>query len=278
MIYTRFLGYTGNQMFQYATARALSLRLGVDVVIDDRKALAKGMGSICGLFDLPRNHPPQMPPAETDGKLRYMMWRYFGSSPKYCREKGLGYHRGFTAIEDDTYLHGYWQSEKYFADVASQIRADFTFPKATGRNAELADEIQSKTSVSLHVRRGDYLDLAAYTVCSEAYYTAAVEALLQRLDEVPQIYVFSDDPEWARENLKLPAPTIVVDHNSGAADFEDMRLMSLCKHNIIANSSFSWWGAWLNANADKHVIAPKAWFGDPKLNNPDITPDGWLRI
>ena len=105
-----------------------------------------------------------------------------------------------------------------------------------------------------------------------------MKEILNKVTGDPHIYVFSDDPEWARDNLKFSVPTRVVDHNSGAADFEDMRLMSLCKHNIIANSSFSWWAAWLNANADKNVIAPKAWFGDPKLNNPDITPDNWQRI
>jgi hypothetical protein len=219
-----------------------------------------------------------MPPSEHESKLRFLAWRYFGASPKYKREKGLGFDLGFTTWPDDTYLHGYWQSEKYFADIEAQLRQDFAFPALTGRNVEFASELESELSISLHVRRGDYLNLAAHTVCSQEYYQAAVKEMIRKVSGDPRIYVFSDDPEWARQNLKFSVPTQVVDHNSGAADFEDMRLMSLCKHNIIANSSFSWWAAWLNANADKNVIAPKAWFGDPKLNNPDITPDSWQRI
>jgi hypothetical protein len=278
MIYTRFLGYTGNQMFQYAIGRAIALRLGTDVAIDDRRALAKGMGSICNIFDLPHVRPDNMPPSEHENKLRFLLWRYLGSSPKYIREKGLGFDQGFHRWGDDVYLHGYWQSEKYFTDIEKQLRQDFAFPAPTGRNAELSDEIQSGTSISLHVRRGDYLNFSAHTVCSQEYYQAAVKELLGKVEGDPRIYVFSDDPEWARENLKFSVSTEVVDHNSGAADFEDMRLMSLYKHNIIANSSFSWWGAWLNANKQKHVIAPKDWFGDPKMNNPDIAPQQWLRI
>ncbi|WP_136636360.1 alpha-1,2-fucosyltransferase [Pseudooceanicola onchidii] len=276
MIYTRFHGRTGNQMFQYAAARALALELCTRVVLDDRLAIARGERSITRIWDLPRTQAP-MPPSKHDRKLAHYQWRYLGRSPKYVREKGLGFDPAFFSLPDDSYLHGYWQSEKYFGRHADQIRADFALPAPTGRNAELAEEIAAAPSVSLHVRRGDYVALAAHGVCDQAYYDAALAQLLPRLDAEPVIFVFSDEPDWARHHLTLPGRRVVIDHNGEDADYEDMRLMSLCDHNIIANSSFSWWGAWLNTNPDKIVVGPKDWFANPKLTNPDILPDGWLR-
>lgn len=277
MIYTRFHGRTGNQMFQYAAARALSLNLGTQVVLDDRLAISRGERSITRIWDLPVTKAP-MPPSKHDRKLAHYLWRYLGRSPRYYREKRLGFDPGFFALSDNTYLHGYWQSEMYFGPHAGQIRDDFAFPEATGRNAELAAEIGETLSVSLHVRRGDYVALAAHGVCDQAYYDAALAALLPRLGAQPVIYVFSDEPDWARDHLSLPGRRVVIDHNGEGADFEDMRLMSLCDHNIIANSSFSWWGAWLNASPNKVVVGPKDWFANPKLRNPDILPEGWIRV
>jgi len=277
MIFTRFHGRTGNQMFQYAAARALSLDLGTQVVLDDRLALARGERSITRIWDLPVTEAP-LPPSRHDRKLAHYLWRYFGSSPKYHREKGLGFDPAFFSLPDDTYLHGYWQSEMYFGAHADRIRADFAFPAPTGRNAELAAQIGEGLSVSLHVRRGDYVALSTHGVCDQAYYDAALAALLPRLEGEPVIYVFSDEPDWARDHLALPGRRVVIDHNGEGSDFEDMRLMSLCDHHVIANSSFSWWGAWLNASPDKIVVGPKAWFANPKLRNPDILPDSWLTV
>lgn len=278
MIYTRFHGRTGNQMFQYAVGRALAKRRGVGLVVDDRLALARGEKSLSRIFDLHRAEPARMPPSKHDRPLAYTLWRHFGSKPKYWREKGLGFDPAVLAAPDETYLHGYWQSEKYFADAAEQIRADFAFPPPEGRNAELAEQIAGGLSVSLHLRRGDYVSNASHVICGQAYYDAALAELLPQLDGEPVIYVFSDEPDWARENLKLPGKPVFVDHNGADADYEDMRLMSLCRHNVIANSSFSWWGAWLNATPGKRVMAPSRWFGKAELSNPDIIPDGWQKI
>ncbi|WP_375174328.1 alpha-1,2-fucosyltransferase [Pseudooceanicola sp.] len=277
MIYTRFHGRTGNQMFQYAAARALALELGTQVVLDDRLAIARGERSITRIWDLPVV-AGDLPPSKHDRKLAHYLWRYFGSSPKYHREKGLGFDPAFFSLPDDSYLHGYWQSEKYFGRHADQIRSDFDLPPATGRNAELAAQIGEGLSVSLHVRRGDYVALSTHGVCDQAYYDAALAALLPRLEAEPVIYVFSDEPDWARDHLVLPGQREVIDHNGEGADYEDMRLMSLCNHNIIANSSFSWWGAWLNADPGKIVVGPKDWFANPKLRNPDILPESWLTV
>ncbi|QPM91631.1 alpha-1,2-fucosyltransferase [Pseudooceanicola algae] len=278
MIYTRFHGRTGNQMFQYALGRALAKRLCVGLVVDDRLAVARGEKSLNRIFNLHTVAPHQMPPSQQDRRLAYLLWRYGGTKPKYLREKGLGFDPAVLEAPDETYLHGYWQSAKYFAGAEDEIRRDFAFPAPQGRNADLAEQIASGPSVSLHLRRGDYVSNASHVICGQPYYDAALAALLPQLPHDPVIYVFSDDPDWARDNLRLPGQPVIVDHNGAEADFEDLRLMSLCQHNIIANSSFSWWGAWLNANPSKKVMAPAQWFGKAELSNPDILPPDWYKI
>ncbi|TDE36013.1 alpha-1,2-fucosyltransferase [Antarcticimicrobium sediminis] len=279
MIITRLHGRLGNQMFQYAAACGLAARLGVPVALDERGALRRGEGVLTRVFDLPLVPPDALPPDRTERPVPYAFWRLFGRSPRFRRERGLGYNPAFETWGDDSYLHGYWQSERYFNQIAEQIRRAFTFPAAfSTQNAEMAARIGEGLAISLHVRRGDYLTFNAHTVCDETYYAKALERLLDGLSGTPTVFVFSDDPDWAKENLPLPVEKVVVDFNGPEADFEDMRLMSLCRHNIIGNSSFSWWAAWLNAHDDKRVAGPVQWFGDPKLNNPDILPPDWLRI
>jgi len=277
MITTRLHGRLGNQMFQYAAARGLAARLNTGVALDTREAIARGEGVLTRVFDLQLADPDDLPPLKRDALLRYGMWRL--TSPRFRREQGLGYNPAFEKFEDGSYLHGYWQSERYFAHAADTIRQDFVFPEVSSvQNAQMARQIADTLSISLHVRRGDYLTLGAHVLCDQAYYDAAFGQILQGLDGAPTVYVFSDDPDWAKQNLPLPCAKVVVDFNGPETDFEDMRLMSLCQHNIIGNSSFSWWGAWLNANPDKRVAGPAKWFGDPKLVNPDILPETWMKI
>ncbi len=279
MIITRLHGRLGNQMFQYAAARSLAARLGVPVALDTRGALRRGEGVLTRVFDLPLAVPDVLPPDRAERPLPYALWRLLGRAPRFRRERGLGYNPAFETWGDGSYLHGYWQSERYFTPIAEEIRRAFTFPTALSpQNAEMAARIGEGLAISLHVRRGDYLTLAAHTVCDETYYAKALERLLDGLSGTPTVFVFSDDPDWAKENLPLPVEKVVIDFNGPEADFEDMRLMSLCRHNIIGNSSFSWWAAWLNAHDDKRVAGPVQWFGDPKLQNPDILPPDWLRI
>jgi hypothetical protein len=278
MIYARLHGRLGNQMFQYAAARGLAARLGVPFTLDTRRAEHKGEGVLTRVFDLDWATPDAFPPAQHERALAYAAWRALGRSPKIYREKGLGFNPAFEALPDDTYLHGYWQVERYFKHIEAEVRAAFV-PRfeMSAQNAEMAARIGSGPSISLHVRRGDYLTAVGHGLCDQAYYEAALEKVAQGI-EAPTVYVFSDDPQWAKDNLPLPFEKVVVDFNGPDTDYEDMRLMSLCAHNILANSSFSWWGAWLNQNPDKRVAGPKTWFSDPKLNNPDILLDGWLRV
>lgn len=279
MIVTRLHGRLGNQMFQYAAAAGLAARCGTAVALDARDAERNGEGVLTRVFDLPLAAPPALPPTRRDNPATYALWRYGRGTPRYRREKGLGYNPGFDRWGDGSYLHGYWQSERYFAEIADRIRNDFTFPGFSNtQNAEMADRIRNSLAIALHVRRGDYVSLSAHVLCDQAYYTAALSGILDGLADTPTVFVFSDDPQWARDNLALPVEKVVVDFNGPETDFEDMRLMTLCRHNIIANSSFSWWAAWLNPNPDKRIAAPDRWFGNPKLTNPDILPPGWIRI
>jgi hypothetical protein len=177
-------------------------------------------------------------------------------------------------------ITGYWQAEKYFSKIAEQIREDFSFKPTIGsKDAILIDQINKVNAVSLHVRRGDYVNNPAtattHGLCSLDYYRKAINYLAQR-ELQPHFFVFSDDINWVKSNLEINFPCQYVDHNRGAESFNDMRLMSLCNHNIIANSSFSWWGAWLNQRVDKIVIAPNQWFADGKVNTMDLRPKSWI--
>ncbi len=279
MIYTRLHGFLGNQMFQYAAAADLAARLGVDVALDHRRALAKGQGNLTEVFNLPVVAPAHLPPDQKTRPIAYAAWRYLGQAPKIRREKSLGYDPAITGWGDESYLHGYWQSDQYFAGVVDHLREVFVMtPPMSPENAAMADRIAAGPSVALHVRRGDYVALGATAVCDQAYYTAALKAVTDGLTRTLTVFVFSDDPSWARDNLEVPFEKIVVDLNGRETAHEDMRLMSLCQHNIIANSTFSWWSAWLNQNPDKRVAAPARWFGNNHQHNPDILPEDWIAI
>jgi len=178
------------------------------------------------------------------------------------------------------YFKGFWQSEKFFADIADEVRAAFTFNASaiSAKTKAMAEQIAADPcAVSLHVRRGDYLQPKFYKdsgcVCQLPYYRNAVKGMLSRHPEA-HFYIFSDDVAWARENL--PAEGTYVDWNKGEDSWQDMFLMSRCKHNIIANSTFSWWGAWLNANKAKTVVAPCRWFMISEA--PDILPKEWVKV
>ncbi len=279
MIFSRLHGRLGNQMFQYAAARALAERLDTRVVLDDRTALHKGDGTLLRVFDLPDLATAPLPPAKHQRALAYLTWRALGLRPRIRREKGLRYNPDFANWTDDSYLHGYWQSEQYFADIADTLRSAFVFrTPMSARNAEMAARIASGPSVALHVRRGDYVAVNTMALCDQAYYDAALAAIRKRMDADPTVYVFSDDPDWAKANLPLPFDKVVVDFNGPDADYEDLRLMTLCQHNIIANSSFSWWAAWLGETPDSIVAGPARWFADASMRNPDILPARWISI
>ena len=178
-------------------------------------------------------------------------------------------------------LYGRWQSERYFIDNADDVRNSFRFRRSlSGEAVALAEQIQNSNSVSLHVRRGDYVNFERNTKLfgetDISYYKNAIAYIGERVDK-PHFFVFSDDIAWCRENIKIPFPVKYLDEKTaGPKNAFHLELMSLCKHNVITNSSFSWWGAWLNRNPKKIVIAPKRWHIDAEQD--DIVPDGWIRV
>ena len=196
-------------------------------------------------------------------------------------EPYLDYWAGINQVSPNAYLMGYWQSEKYFQFIEAIIRADFVFKQAMSNSNQLiANQIEQSNAVSLHVRRGDYannpLTAATHGLCSMDYYMQAIQHIGECVYE-PNFFIFSDDIVWVKENLKINFPCFYVDGNYGEESYNDMRLMSLCKHHIIANSSFSWWGAWLNQYAGKIVIAPNKWFAHD-TDVKDLLPESWVKL
>lgn len=177
------------------------------------------------------------------------------------------------------YYYGYWQSEKYFKDIETKVRKSFSFKLKliSNKNLSLAKTIRGTNSVSIHVRRGDYLMEIGWDTCNLEYYNKAIKYIEQILPHCT-FYVFSDDILWCMKNLTNKYNFIYVDWNKGNDSWQDMYLMSQCKHNIIANSTFSWWGAWLNNNPQKIVITPSIWFNDRNPNDCDIIPDNWIKM
>ncbi len=180
------------------------------------------------------------------------------------------------------WLRGFWQEYAYIDSIRNQLLSDFSFvPINDSHNAGYAKQIESTESVSIHIRRGDYLKphqrITFGDICTVDYYKEAASLILSKTEN-PVFFVFSDDINWVKQHLELPQ-AVYVEGNSGKNSFRDMQLMSLCKHNIIANSSFSWWGAWLNTNPDKIVTAPAKWFNNhAEITANTLIPPTWARI
>ena len=198
--------------------------------------------------------------------------------PNWLTKISEGLHIRIPGIE-----HGYWQSERYFGSYEKQIRSDFRFIESLDKkNKNILNVINKSNSVSIHARRGDYelnKKIKEYHgLLSVAYYKKAIE-IINKIIINPTYFVFSDDPEWVKNSLKINNATY-IDWNKGLRSHIDMQLMSNCKHNIIANSSFSWWGAWLNNNPNKIVVAPKKWFKNSKAQkgSEDLIPKTWKII
>ncbi|MYE36745.1 MAG: alpha-1,2-fucosyltransferase [Rhodobacteraceae bacterium] len=285
MIIADLRGGLGNQMFQYAAGRALCLRIGVNLGLFDHNRKTDIIPNQLDQFNIKVENNPKslLPPSRSSNGILWMLWKLGLTKPKVFRQGGLGYNPKFEEVTENTYLRGYWQSERFFHDYKDVIRSDFEFTsKPTGQNLEIHQEIQeTESSISLHVRRGDYLNQknkSIFSSCSREYYEQAVGLIAEQCQITPKVYVFSDDPEWVTNHFKLPFGMRVMTHNSADQAIEDLRLMIACKHHIIANSSFSWWGAWLGKNPNKITVAPARWFANPKYSNPDIYCNGWIRL
>jgi hypothetical protein len=211
----------------------------------------------------------------------FLKKKIFHTYQTHIIEKNYNFDPDILNLKNNVYLDGYWQSDKYFSDIETIIRNDFSFrDEPTETNRRMLDHISSCESVSVHIRRGDYVTLpeanAFHGLCSLSYYQSAVGLLAGQLEK-PVFFVFSDDIAWAKENLTFGFKAHFMDHNGPERGDEDLRLMSACHHHIIANSSFSWWGAWLCANPEKIVCAPRKWF-NKDIDTPDNLPASWLKL
>jgi len=282
MIRVRVIGGLGNQLFQYATARALVEKLNTTLKID------------VSSFNSYKTHPLRLHKFKCFGQFieeksllkRWIKWLlrrivYY----KSCYvEKSLSYDDKLLNLKDGSCLSGFFQSEKYFASIRSQLLQELSLvDELTVEGAGLSQSIQEGNSIAVHVRRGNYVvDSTVNKVhgsCSEDYFKRALRLLKSEgaLSDGSHLYIFSDDIPWCKENLFFDYPVTFVEGDPECPEV-DLVLMSQCKHQIISNSTFSWWGAWLNTNEDKFIIAPKVWFRTSELDSEDIIPDKWLRI
>lgn len=309
MIILKLKGGLGNQLFQYAAARHLSLVKNIPLKLDCWTAYkADPFHRVYELsnFNIVENiiSEKEITNLLAQGEFLRKAIRFFTRKEKvkalsyiikiintytklqYYTEKNLNYDKDFFTFpgKGTVYLDGYWASEKYFREIENVIREELTLKvDPDEQNQKMINEISAVESISLHVRRGDYISnpdaTTLFAECSLEYYYAAVNKLSQKIKK-PHFFIFSDDPEWTQKNLILEYPATYVTHNSSENGYEDLRLMSHCRHHIIANSTFSWWGAWLNKNPAKIVIAPKTWFKDPienvKLKIEEFYPIEWI--
>ena len=288
---TRLNGGLGNQMFQYAAGRALADRLGVPLKMD----LSEFGTYLLRRFELDKFNIGAgiATPEETAnfvinpsrfqrnyGRLAISLG--FGFNKIAFKERKFGYDATFEGIQHPMYLNGYWQSEKYFKSAKDKLRGELSLVDKPGEASQkILEGILQCPAVSLHIRRGDYITnpsaALVHGVCSLDYYYSAIGHITAHVDN-PHFFVFSDDPQWAKDNLKISYPVQFVEANGPDRGAEDIWLMKSCNHHIIANSSFSWWAAWLNDRQDKIVIAPRIWFLDKKINTKDLIPEQWHKI
>lgn len=289
MIVTRLKGRLGNQMFQYAAGCALAERHGTSVVLDTSWMVQFRRGGGFVRYDLEPFElaAPVCPVWEVARVPNPRRWVYALQRLRPSRRRFVyvieedsrtnAFVPEVLAAPDQTYLQGYWQFEDYFAGEADAIRRDFTFPPGDDETRRLAAEIRAANAVSVHVRRGDYTRHELLGFLDADYYRQGVATIAEAAPDI-HLFVFSDDPAWCAAELRLPHPTTVVDRPlPEERAWEDMRLISLCRHHVTCNSTFSWWGAWLNPAPTKMVVAPTRWtLGRRRLGDP--IPPSWIRV
>lgn len=291
MIIVKLIGGLGNQLFQYSVAKHLAFINNTNVLLDttafeDFYKLHKyslqhfnidaKIGSRQELENI-YNFPHSLNRLERVWKYRILGQQFYHITEKQFHFDDIVLQK----YHGNVLLDGYWQTEKYFAAIEAPLRKEYliTTPQ-TEIDKNVTQQIQNSNAVSLHIRRADYTNpetAKTHGLCSLEYYQKAIEIVASRVTN-PTFFIFSDDIIWAKENLKLDFSTTFVGHNNADKNYEDLRLMSSCQHHIIANSSFSWWGAWLNPNPNKVVIAPKEWFATTERNYQDVVPENWIKL
>ena len=291
MIILQLTGGLGNQMFQYALAKHYQLK-GEKVFLETSSYSVVSKNVTPRQFELSvfpitiATVPKVLSKFLNSTDLLYKVLRkLFSKSFNYVFERTLEFDPIYLQVKGNSIIKGYFQSEDYFKDFSLQLRRDFTYRILSSRNSKYEELIRKENSVSMHIRRGDYVSASLtnkiHGLLSLSYYKRAIE-IINADQSNPKYFVFTDDPEWARENVPAILDEFtIVDGNLGEGNsWEDMCLISLCKHNILANSSFSWWGAWLNSNPDKKIVAPENWCLDKDLNKQtkNLVPPSWIRV
>lgn len=287
MVIVKLMGGLGNQMFQYAMGRRLAEKHKTVLKLDTTFLLDRTFRKNFTFrnFDLQIFNIQENIASIQEIKSHYNILKRGISKlypncnlNSYVKEKKNDFDSTIINLGDNFYLDGYWASEKYFKDIEPIIREEFSFKNSI--SSKITETIASTDSICIHIRRGDYISNPVINkkmgVMDMGYYKKGLAYICERIEN-PNIFVFSDDMNWVKTNLKFDFPTTYVDFNNAGTN-EDMRLMSLCKHNIIANSTFSWWGAWLNNNEKKIVVAPEKWFNDGNSLSGDLIPSQWNKM
>lgn len=293
MITVKLKGGLGNQLFQYAYGRAVSLKLETPLVLDisgynDQSEIDTQREFQLECFNLQAAVSNNSRDTKIDS-IKKLMEKVKGVVKNTLNPfDGYIFDPKNLQIKDGAHLDGSWQSEKYFADIETTLRYDLVLREKLGSKATLfKDRIKQVednggVSTSVHIRRTDYVTNkyanTYHGVLDMTYYQKAISTLQSKLcGKQLVLFIFSDDIDWVKENLKTDVPYVCVSRPE-IADYEELYLMSCCGHNIIANSSFGWWGAWLNPRKDRIVIAPKRWVKDHRANTNDVIPLDWIKI
>lgn len=290
MIIVQLKGGLGNQLFQYAAGLSLAAHHGTKLKVDT-SLLNTGdaeIGTWRG-FDLQQLQlePEVATQQEIDAVLPKNLAQKITDKlkPPYkrkvYREASFRFDPHFFEAASHIYLKGYRQSEKYFESIATEIRNGFMLKDAVIDNvAEYGRQLRAANSVSIHIRRGDYTNKQVsdfHGILDETYYQNAIRHMESAMPGC-RFYIFSDAPDWVNENLNFNSPVELLSGDRSRTHFEDFHLVSCCRHHVIANSTFSWWAAWLNENPGKIVIAPKNWFNKAGHDTSDLIPEGWVRL
>jgi len=288
-------------MFQYAAGRALAIRnntfLKIDLSFIKNGVLGGnvdyrnyGLNNFCIVEDIiseeELNHFIKRSRLFSKLKISWLNRKtgYRFPLSKMVSQKGHGYDPEFMKLSNNSYLIGYWQNVKYFAGSEEIVKQDFMFKNLPNQsNTALLSKIMNCESVAIHIRRGDFKNLPVLGTTDKEYYLRAINYLVKKLSK-PVLFFFSDEMKWVKENFNTISSANFIYYSdintSSGSEADDLRLMSNCKHNIIGNSTFGWWGAWLNSNPDKIIIAPEKLFADPAIDNQlqGMIPDNWVRL
>lgn len=292
MIVVKLQGGLGNQLFQYAIGKRLSLFYNTPLKLDtsffNMQVLIKTEGVTPRKYELDQLNiqadiaiPDDIQLFSNSNNLMHRVKKYFTQS-KYITEKNFRFDPGFLSFGENCYLDGFWQCESYFKEVVNVLKNDFSCRFTLDKiNVDMEAKIRAANGVSIHIRRGDYIHNAAskrfHGTCSMKYYQEAIELISKKLTD-PHFFIFSDDMQWVANNFKIDFASTLIDINNDSSCVNDFQLMSACRHHIIANSSFSWWGAWLGNFNNKIVIAPKVWFADLSVDTSTILPETWYKL